>query len=148
MLDYDTLVAEHLDIETTAADLLHHAGHRPLDAAAVATARWSLSRKLLAHLAKEDLLLYPMLQRSKVAGIADLARHSAQEVGGLCEAFKAYMRRWTGEAIAADPDGFERETRGIVAALHDRILREESQLYRHIQGAPAAPKVDGGARAA
>ncbi|WP_294324179.1 hemerythrin domain-containing protein [uncultured Sphingomonas sp.] len=148
MLSHDTLVAEHLDIETTAADLLLHARQRPLDPVAVATARWSLSRKLLAHLAKEDLLLYPMLRRSPAAAVADLARRSAEEVGGLADGFKAYIRHWTSEAIAGDADGFERDTQAVLAALHARILHEESQLYRHIPGAPASPKVDGSARAA
>jgi len=148
MLSYDTLVAEHIAIETTAADLLLHAGQRPLDTAAIATTRWTLSRTLLAHLAKEDLLLYPMLRRSPVVAVADLARRSAEEVGGLSDGFKAYMRRWSGEAIARDPDGFERDTRTLVAALRDRVRHEESQLYRHIPGAATAPKVDGRARAA
>ncbi len=148
MLSYDTLVAEHIAIETIAADLRFHAGQRPLDTAAVATARWMLSRTLLPHLAKEDQLLYPMLQRSPVAEVADLTRQAALEGGGLSDRFKAYMRRWTSDAIACDPDGFDRDTQAILAALHDRILREESQLYRHIPGAMAVPKVDGGARAA
>lgn len=148
MLSHDTLVAEHIAIETIAADLRHLAGQRPLDTVAVARTRWMLSRTLLAHLAKEDLLLYPMLQRSAVAEVANLARRSAEEIGGLSDGFKAYMRRWTSEAIARDLDGFERATQAILAALHARIRREETQLYRHIPGTAAAPTVDGGARAA
>ena len=148
MIAYDTLVAEHLEIEIGAADLLLHAGHRPLDPIAIANSRWSFSRKLMAHLAKEDLLLYPMLRRSPQAEDAALAQRSIEEVGGLCDAFKDYMRRWTSDAMVADPDGFERDTQGLVAALRDRIQREESQLYRHIPGAPAEPKVDGRAQAA
>ncbi len=148
MLSHDTLVTEHIAIETIAADLRLLAGQRPVDTAAIASTRWMLSRTLLAHLAKEDRLLYPMLQRSPVAEVADLARQSVEETGGLSDGFKDYMRRWTGDAIARDLDGFERATQAILTVLHDRIRREETQLYRHIPGAAAAPKVDGGARAA
>ena len=148
MLSYERLVAEHLEIEIEAADLLHHAGHRPLDPTAIANSRWSFSRKSMAHLAKEDVLLYPMLRRNPVAEVAALAAEAAGDVGGLRDAFKDYMRRWTSDGIAADPDGFDRDTRAIVAALRERVLREESQLYPHIPGAPAAAKVDGRVRAA
>ncbi|WP_288414158.1 hemerythrin domain-containing protein [uncultured Sphingomonas sp.] len=148
MLSYERLVAEHQEIESDAADLLQHAGRRPLDPAAIAKTRWSFSRKLLTHLTKEDLLLYPMLRRSPLPEVAALAERAIDDVGGLGDAVKDYMRRWTSDSMTADPDGFERDTQHLVAALRDRILREESQLYRHIPGAPAEPKVDGRARAA
>ena len=148
MLDPDCLLGEHLAIEAIAADLVHHAGQRPLDTVAVAQTRWALSRHLLAHLAKEDSLLYPRLQRSPDTQVAALAHRFAAELGGLSDAFKQYMRHWSAERIAADADGFERDTHIVLSALQDRIHREESELYRHIPGAAAAAKVDAGARAA
>ncbi|MEH3039970.1 MAG: hemerythrin domain-containing protein [Sphingomonas paucimobilis] len=148
MLDPDNLLSEHLAIEGIAADLTHHAAQRPLDAAAVAKTRWALSRQLLAHLAKEDRLLYPRLQRSPDAAVAALADRFAAELGGLSDAFKQYMRHWTAESIATDADGFERDTHAVLHALRNRIHHEESELYRHIPRAPAAAKVDASARAA
>lgn len=148
MLSYERLMAEHMEIEIGAADLLLHAGRRPLDPTAIAKTRWSFSRKLMAHLTKEDLLLYPMLRRSPLPEVAALAERSVEESGGLRDAVKDYMRRWTSDSMAADPDGFERDTHVLLAALRERILREESQLYRHIPGAPASAKVDGRSLAA
>lgn len=148
MLSADRLMHEHLELAAAAAELLRHATVRPVDPAAIATARWSLSRQLFAHLATEDLLLYPMLRRSRDAATARLAERFAAELGGLADGFRDYMRRWDAERIGRDPEGFERETRTLAEQLGERIRREETELYRHIPDARTAPKVDVGVRAA
>ena len=76
---------------------------------------------------------------------AALSRRFEEEMGGLADAFKAYMHDWNGQQIADDPDGFETATRGLAAVLADRIRREETQLYRHIPGATPPAEVDAGA---
>jgi len=148
MLRADRLILEHMELASVAADLLCHAQARPIDPAAVAMARWSLSRQLLAHLATEDRLLYPMLRRSPDPRTAALADRFATELGGLADTFKAYMRHWTAERIARDADGFERDTRTLSAQLDERIRREEAELYRHIPDTRTAAKVDVAARGA
>lgn len=148
MLRADRLILEHLELAAIAADLVRHAEARPIDPAAIATARWSLSRQLLAHLATEDRLLYPMLRRSPDPATAALAARFAAELGGLADAFKDYIRHWTPERMARDPDGFERDTRALSAQLDERIRREEAELYRHIPDTHPAAKVDVAARRA
>ncbi len=148
MLRADRLILEHLELASIAADLLRHAEARPIDPAAIATTRWSLSRQLLAHLATEDRLLYPMLRRSPDQATAALADRFAAELGGLAEMFKDYMRHWTAERMACDPDGFERDTRALSTQLDERIRREEAELYRHIPDPQMVAKVDVAARRA
>ncbi|MDJ0278338.1 hemerythrin domain-containing protein [Sphingomonas sp. 2R-10] len=137
----ETLVAEHAELLAVIGDLLRHAARRPQPVADIAQLRWRLSRLLLAHLAKEDRLLHPMLQRGGDPVAAALSHRFEEEMGGLSDGFKAYMQDWDAQRIAADPGGFETATRSLATALSDRIRREETQLYRHIP----TPKVDAGA---
>ncbi len=148
MIRRETLIDEHAAIEAVAADLLHHAAERPASIAAIARTRWQFSRLLLAHLAKEDRLLHPQLQRGGSPEAADLSRRFEAEMGGLAEAFKRFMTTWDGDRIAADPDAFERDALTIVTALSARIHREETQLYRHIPAPPDPREVDAAARRA
>ncbi len=148
MLHRDRLSDEHKAIEQIAATLLGLCAARPLDPAAVAPIRWQLSRLLLAHLATEDRLLYPLLERDPTPGVADLSRRMQVQMGGLADAFKTYMRDWDGTAIATDPDGFVHATRAVLAALSQRIRQEESQLYRHIPPPSTPRKVDAAPRRA
>ena len=148
MLSAERLILEHLQLASVAADLLHHAEARPIDPASVATARWSLRRQLLAHLATEDRLLYPMLRRSPDRTTAELAERFATELGGLADTFKDYMLGWTPERMQRDPDGFERDTHALFERLGERIRREEAELYRHIPDMRTVAKVDVAARRA
>ncbi len=140
----ETLVKEHAELATVIGELVRHAARRPLSATDIAQLRWRLSRLLLAHLAKEDRLLHPMLQRGDDPVAAALSRRFEEEMGGLADGFKAYMQDWDAQQIADHPDAFETATKGFAATLSDRIRREETQLYRHIP----TPKVDASASAA
>ncbi|KQM59942.1 MULTISPECIES: hemerythrin domain-containing protein [unclassified Sphingomonas] len=141
-LERKTLVAEHVELGAVIGDLLHHAARRPPPIADIAQLRWRMSRLLLAHLAKEDRLLHPMLQRSGDPAVAALSRRFEAEMGGLSDGFKAYMQDWDAGRIEARPDAFEAASRALAAALADRIRREETQLYRHIPGDRTAGEVD------
>ncbi len=148
MLRRERLSDEHTAIEEIAAELLDQCRARPLDPVGIARTRWQLSRLLLAHLAAEDRLLYPLLEREGSAEVADLSRRMQAQMGGLADAFKAYMRDWDGGRLAADPDGFVAATRGVLSALAQRIRHEETQLYRHIPSSAAPHKVDAALRRA
>lgn len=148
MLRIDQLIAEHMSVATTAADLLHLAETRPIDPVRIAATRWSLSRQLIAHLATEDRLVYPMLRRSPNRATALLAERFAVELGGLADRFKAYMLHWSGDRIERDPDGFAADTRRFSALLNERIRREEAELYRHIPATAPIATVDARARPA
>ena len=90
--------------------------------------RRELSSTLIAHLKAEDWVLYPRLLASSDAAIADTARTFNAEMGGLAAAYVAYTAQWSPDAIAADWAGYSAESRAIIAALSDRITRENRQL--------------------
>jgi len=91
--------------------------------------RKRLTAKLIAHLKAEDWLLYPRLLESKDAHIASTARAFVEEMGGLAQAFNAYVESWDAFRIEREWPQYKIETAGIIAALRCRITRENRELY-------------------
>lgn len=105
----------------------------PDEAAAVVR---DLFGKFSVHLAIEDKSLYP---RAKAAGnprLLAVASRFEAEMGDLGKRFDAYRQSWPGPlAIGRDPARFARETRAVLAALRERVGREETELYDLIDAA-------------
>ena len=74
-------------------------------------------------------MLYPPLLSSPDATVAATARKFVDELGGLAKAFSAYIERWDALSIEADWPGYQQESRGIIEALTNRIVRENRELY-------------------
>ncbi len=129
MLTRQDLSAEHTELDQLAVQLLAAVASADGPAPGLSSIRWKLTRVLIAHLAKEDRLLYPRLQSCGDPRTEMLAKRFADEMGGLAEAYLAYANGWTIDSIAADWPGFARDTRKIAGALQQRIMREERDLY-------------------
>lgn len=95
----------------------------------VGPVRWQLARMLIAHLALEDRIFYPSLERHGDAQARDTAARFLREMGGLSAAFSTYMSQWSDDRIARDWSGFCVATQGILSALQNRVEREERLLY-------------------
>ena len=132
MLSRADLSQEHAELARLAATLGAQARSDRPDVAGVAGVRWQLTRKLLLHLANEDKLLYPKLKNGSDAVAARLAERFSDDMGGLAATYNAYVAKWSATRIEAEWPAFCTETQAIVAALSDRIAREERELYRHI----------------
>ncbi len=98
--------------------------------------RRQLVSTLLAHQKLEDWALYPRLIESNDPELATVGRHFQDEMGGLAPAFLAYCDRWAAASIEADWAGYCAETRGILDALSNRLLRENRELL------PALERLD------
>ncbi|MDB5678234.1 hemerythrin domain-containing protein [Sphingomonas bacterium] len=127
MLDYHTLMAEHdrLVVHGTALDAALDGG----DGAAIYHAFATLSTELVAHLAKEDSMIYPRL----IAGDDIATSAAAQDV---IDEFRDLAADWTAlagwaapDTIAAEPARFADEARGLLARLRGRVRRENELLY-------------------
>lgn len=91
--------------------------------------RRELNATLIGHLKAEDWILYPMLLASDDPATAKTARQFMDEMGGLAAAFLAYADKWSASAIDRDWDGYCSESKGIIEALTQRIIRENRDLY-------------------
>lgn len=92
--------------------------------------------KFSVHLAIEDKSLYPRAKALADARLREVACRFEAEMGDLGQRFDAYRQAWPGPlAIGRDPALFARQTREVLAALKERVAREESQLYDLIDAA-------------
>ncbi len=98
-----------------------------------AAARVLLSRlggTLIVHLAMEDRSLYPSLLSCPDATLRETAQRFRDEMGGIRSEFAELTARWPGaSAIAGDASGFASQVRAHLAALDERIRREDDELF-------------------
>ncbi|GEM72253.1 hypothetical protein SAQ01S_20190 [Sphingomonas aquatilis NBRC 16722] len=137
MLSRKTLSAEHDELRELAAALLACVAAPHCDPSRLGKARWLLTRKLLAHLAKEDALLYPRLRAGRDPRAAEVATRFAAEMGALADRYRAYIAAWPAERIADDWIAFGAATRQILQQLLRRIGGEETMLYTLIEETPS-----------
>jgi iron-sulfur cluster repair protein YtfE (RIC family) len=105
------------------------------DAASVRGLLNVLVGKLTVHLAMEDDALYPRMLHHRNPQIRELATSFIAELGGIAEAFRQYIARWsTAQLILANPAAFIQETNQVFEALKRRIAREDNELYPKLDG--------------
>lgn len=127
-MDLTELRRQHDEISVT-ANQLAQATANPAHPGQVGAIRWQLARQLMAHLALEDRILYPALQKLPHGDVRETAARLQKETGALADAFCTYMAAWSDDRVARDWSGFCAETRRILTALNDRIDRESRRLY-------------------
>ncbi|MDQ2104334.1 hemerythrin domain-containing protein [Azospirillum isscasi] len=111
------------------------------NAAALATTVRDLFGIFTVHLSLEDSALYPRLLAHPTPALRATAARFQAEMGNLRARFDRYRAQWPGPlAVSKDPDAFVRETREVVAALKQRIAREDLELYDVIDRAALAGK--------
>lgn len=90
----------------------------------------SMSATIRLHLAAEDRMLYPMLINAGNPEVARIARDFQCEMGGLAGSYLEFSRRWNlASKVAAGSEEFRRDANKVFKALHERIQRENEQLY-------------------
>lgn len=129
LVTIERLSEEHAQIDTILTEILAIVSRHSAPVEGLPSLRWRLRHMLTVHLAKEDRHLYPDLKRSPDRHLAALASEMEREVGHLAEDFHRYCHDWDAGAIAMDWPGFCTETQRILAALRQRIRREERELY-------------------
>ena len=128
----ETMRRQHGTAQDVAASLMAAvASYRDrYDAVPIARLVGKLNALLRVHLAYEDLVLYPMLMRSRDPQVAGLAHWFHDEMGALAPQFEEFARRWSGPTVIDMMfDRFRDEATEILAALGARIERENNQLY-------------------
>lgn len=129
MLSRGALSAEHGALMALAGDLLACVDETAPAMDELTRVRREMTRVLLAHLVKEDALLYPRLKAGSDPRAAAMATRFADEMGDLADRYRTYVSAWPSERIAADWPAFRTETRRMMQALGQRIEREERVLY-------------------
>ena len=96
----------------------------------IARAIVSMSSTIKLHLAAEDRVLYPALTGSSVAATAQVAKKFQNDMGAIAAAYTEFSRKWNlGTRVAGEPEQFRKEAGLVFKALHERIQRENQELY-------------------
>lgn len=100
------------------------------NADAISKAVVAMSAKVKLHLASEDQYLYPALAKSANPAVTRLGKQFQDEMGGIAVAYMEFVNRWNlGAKVAAAPEDFRAHANAIFKALHQRIQRENKELY-------------------
>jgi iron-sulfur cluster repair protein YtfE (RIC family) len=130
-MNVEKFKSDHAAVLGQVSDLrqLVHAGVKE-NAESIAKMIVAMSSNIKLHLSTEDQMLYPTLIASGKPAAVELARKFQTEMGSIATAYGEFSRKWNlGTKVSADPEGFRAEAGQIFKALHERIQRENKELY-------------------
>ncbi|MBV2181214.1 hemerythrin domain-containing protein [Castellaniella sp. MT123] len=94
----------------------------------------ALSQVVTQHLAVEDRILYPSLERSGDERMAGMSRAYQNDMHGIASAFINFARRWgNATLLTKDPDGFRTDANVVLKNVHARMMRENREFYPAIE---------------
>ena len=134
-MNIDKFKHQHVNILGSIATLrrLAHAGVAH-NATEIARLIVTMSSTIKLHLAVEDQVLYPALQRGGNAELARLGRQYQSEMASIASAYDAFARRWnTAEGVRRDAQGFRNEANVVLRRVFERMQREDHDFYPRIE---------------
>lgn len=129
MIDFARLIKEHDHLDLVASRLTDAVSAGVANIHAMLLIRTDLVTELNAHLAAEDLHIYPGLIQGKDTSAAKLAGDFVAEFSDLTSEWADYLESWSADAIRYDWALFADETRFMMKRLREWIQRENSLLY-------------------
>ena len=126
-MDFDELQRQHVEIGALAvrfqAAIADDGNPQRLG-----TLRWQFARLLMAHLALEDRIFYPNMQRQRHERLRTTAGRLENEMAPIANDFSAYMSRWSDDRIAREWPDFCRESRAMIKTVLNRIEKEQQLI--------------------
>ncbi len=90
----------------------------------------AMSSLIKLHLAAEDQVFYPALLKSKDPSVSKIGQKFQLEMGDIASAYKQFAGKWNIESkVSSDPAGFKEEANNVFTVLHQRIQKENQELY-------------------
>lgn len=94
----------------------------------------ALSQVVTQHLAVEDRILYPSLERSGDTRMAGMSRAYQDDMQGIASAFINFARRWSNATLLTkNPEGFRTDANTVLKNVHSRMVRENREFYPAIE---------------
>ena len=134
-MNIDKFKHQHTDILRGIATLraLAHAGVEG-NATAIAQGIVAMSGTIKLHLAVEDQVLYPALQRGDNAELARLGRQYQSEMESIASAYDAFARRWnTADNVRRGAQDFRDQANVVLRKVYERMQREDHDFYPRIE---------------
>ncbi len=138
-MNIDKFKHQHLDILSAITGL------RKLVRDGIAAHAHDISQCIIAmsgviklHLAVEDRVLYPALEASGNAELADMSRHYRDEMDGIAGAYLAFAAKWNKpRLLMAQPEDFRQEANQVLKTLYERMKKEDGEFYPVIEASAA-----------
>lgn len=101
---------------------------------AIADGLRSLTDLVTRHLAVEDRILYPMVQRSPDKQLADMGQRYQEQMGQIATPFITFSRQYSDSAaLLRDPEGFRAAANIVIRRVYERMQQEDREFYPAIE---------------
>lgn len=130
-MNIDKFKHQHIEIMQAVTDLRNLVKAGAADnATQIAAQIRSISALITLHLSVEDSVLYPVLQKSANTSQVAMGSRYQSEMTGLAAAYAKFAGKWLlPRYIADNVEHFRADANVVFKALHDRIHRENIELY-------------------
>ena len=134
-MDIDRFKLQHVEILGSIARLREHARAGIVDNAAdIAALVVSMSSVVKVHLAVEDRMLYPAVQKQADPALAEMGRAYQEEMREIAAAYIDFSRRWnTAAQVAREPEQFRAQANTVLKAVYQRMQKENREFYPAIE---------------
>ncbi|QAA92959.1 hemerythrin domain-containing protein [Pollutimonas thiosulfatoxidans] len=136
-MEIDRFKQQHVDILQGIAALrkFSQAGIQE-NATEIARQVKALGSVVTLHLAVEDRILYPSLQKGADLKLAEMGRAYEEDMKGIANEFIAFSRKWSvAKTVAEKAEEFRAEANSVLKVLHSRMQRENTEFYPAIEAA-------------
>ncbi|MGB3276804.1 MAG: hemerythrin domain-containing protein [Castellaniella sp.] len=134
-MNIDRFKHQHVEI-LSGISLLRRLSHQGIADHAVDIAHElkALAQVVTQHLAIEDRILYPSLEKSGDDRMARMSAAYQGDMKGIASAFINFARRW-GDAtrLTRNPEDFRTEANTVLKSVHARMLRENREFYPAVE---------------
>lgn len=94
----------------------------------------ALSQIVIQHLAVEDRILYPSLEKRGDPQLAAMSRRYQNDMEGIASAFIRFVRHWSDPGALRDaPEAFRAQANTVLKDVHNRMMREDKEFYPAIE---------------
>lgn len=134
-MDIDRFKHQHVDI-LQRIDALRQLAHSGIlsNSYAIAQQVKDLGKVVTLHLAIEDRILYPAVQKAEDPDIAAMGAAYQEEMKGIANRYIRFTNQWSNPAkVAAEPDEFRDAANTVLKEVYQRMQRENREFYPAIE---------------
>jgi len=134
-MDIDRFKHQHVDI-LQRIDALRKLARSGIlsNSHAIAQQVKDLGKVVTLHLAIEDRILYPAVQKAEDPAIAAMGAAYQEEMKGIANRYIRFTNQWSNpEKLAAEPDEFRDAANTVLKEVYQRMQRENREFYPTIE---------------
>ena len=134
-MDIERFKRQHVEI-LQRIDGLRKLAHAGVEANADSIAQQikELGKVVTLHLAIEDRILYPAVQKAEDAQVAAMGAAYQDEMKGIANRYIRFTNQWSdAKRVAAEADAFRAAANTVLKDVYLRMQRENHEFYPAIE---------------